>query len=189
MPKTSNKKRSKKASEMSWHFPALDHGESEGLNDPLLQYFGGDHSMYVAREVIQNSVDARSNYSSPVIVRFTKLIMPTKEIPGIRELRERLKVCLQRAKSEKNEKAEKHYKEALDAAMANDIIVLRAADFNTTGLTGKDDDKEGKWHRLVKAIGENQLTGVGGGSYGIVKGAPFVASKLRTVYYSTKNET
>jgi hypothetical protein len=185
---TRNVKSAKRKQEMTWHFPALDHGESEGLNDPLLQYFGGDHSWYVAREVIQNSVDARADYNSPVTVRFTKFALPAKNLPGMKELRDRLKVCLQRAKSEKNERAEKHYKEALETAISEEIAILRASDFNTSGLTGQDGDKDGRWHRLVKAIGENQPAGVGGGSYGIGKGAPFVASKLRTVYYSTKNE-
>lgn len=173
--------------QLCWHFPRLDHGESEGVNDPLLQYFSGDNGWYVAREVIQNSIDARDDAKRPVVVKFEKIILPTKEIPGIKELRERLKVCFERAKKDKNEKAEKHYREAVATATAEKITLLRASDFNTTGLTGKDEDPEGKWHRLVKAIGENKPTGAMGGSYGIGKGAPFVASKLRTVYYSTKN--
>ena len=190
MPKKTTKKKASqsKDSEMSWHFPALDHGESEGLNDPLLQYFGGDHGKYVAREVIQNSVDARSDYNAPVVVKFSKIVLPTKDIPGMKGLRERIKVCLDRAKKEQNERAQKHYEEALETASASEITILRASDFNTTGLTGKENDPKGKWHKLVKAIGENQASGVGGGSYGIGKGAPFVASKVRTVYYSTKNE-
>lgn len=184
-----NSKKIKKGDDLKlhWHFPVLDHGESEGLNDPLLQYFGGDYSWYVAREVIQNSIDARMDPDLPVIVKFLKINFLAKDIPGLKDLKSRFVVCLERAKEEQNEKAEKHYQEALETASASSIPVLRASDFNTTGLDGSDDDKKGKWHRLVWAVGENQPTGAGGGSYGIGKGAPFVASKLRTVYYSTKN--
>ncbi|MFZ3011403.1 MAG: hypothetical protein WA060_00155 [Minisyncoccia bacterium] len=185
MANTSNKNENNKI--LSWHFPALDHADTEGLNDPLLGYFSGDYNQNVAREVIQNSIDARNDSEHPVLVKFEKLKLPTAEIPGIKELQERIKICLDQAKSEKNDKAEKHYHEALEATKASHTVILRASDYNTSGLDGNDDDKKGKWHRLVKAVGENQLTGAGGGSYGIGKGAPFVASLMRTVYYSTKN--
>ena len=173
---------------LTWHFPGLDHADTEGLNDPLLGYFGGDHNQYVAREVIQNSIDARVDSEQPVVVRFQKLKIATKDLPGIEGLRERIEICLQQAKDEHNEKAERHYQEALDAVKAPQMAMLRASDFNTSGLTGGDDDKKGKWHRLVKAVGENQMSGAGGGSYGIGKGAPFAASQVRAVYYSTKND-
>ncbi|HYD93223.1 MAG TPA: hypothetical protein VEB18_02075 [Candidatus Paceibacterota bacterium] len=173
---------------LEWHFPDLQHADSEGLNDPLLQYFGGNHNRYIAREVIQNSIDARKDDTQPVVVKFTRLELPTAEVPGVAELKKHLEVCLEQARSEQNEKAERYYEDAVRAAGEPKTIVLRASDFNTSGLTGEDKDKRGKWHRLVRAVGENQMSGVGGGSYGIGKGAPFVASRMRTVYYSTKNE-
>ena len=183
------KNQKKSSVELKWHFPALDHADTEGLNDPLLSYFSGDYNQSVAREVIQNSVDARSDSNSPVVVKFQRLSLPTEEVPGIVELRRRIKICLAQTKSEKNDKAEKHYRNALDAATAPHIDILRASDYNTSGLDGADKDKKGKWHRLVRAVGENQMTGAGGGSYGIGKGAPFVASLMRTVYYSTRNSS
>ncbi|MDO8565835.1 MAG: hypothetical protein Q7S04_01445 [Candidatus Moranbacteria bacterium] len=185
------KAQKKKKSEvvLGWHFPALDHADTEGLNDPLLGYFGGDYNQCVAREVIQNSIDARDDTECPVFVKFEKLKLPIADVPGIAELKEHIKICLAQAKSEHNDKAEKHYRDALKIATATSIDVLRASDYNTSGLDGVDDDKKGKWHRLVKAVGENQLTGAGGGSYGIGKGAPFVASMMRAVYYSTKNSS
>lgn len=178
-----------KKPQLAWHFPDLQHADSEGLNDPLLQYFGGNHNRYIAREVIQNSIDARRDGSEdPVVVKFTRLVLDTKDVPGITELKKHLEVCLAQAKAEQNEKAERYYEDAVKAASEAKTVVLRASDFNTSGLTGEDKDKKGKWHRLVRAVGENQMSGVGGGSYGIGKGAPFVASRMRTVYYSTKND-
>lgn len=178
-----------KKDSLSWHFPDLQHADSEGLNDPLLQYFGGNHNRYIAREVIQNSIDARKDESQPVVVKFERFSLATKDVPGIEELKKHLEVCLAQAKSEKNEKAENYYADAVKAANESKTLILRASDYNTSGLTGGDKDKHGKWHRLVRAVGENQMSGVGGGSYGIGKGAPFVASRMRTVYYATKNES
>lgn len=172
---------------MKWHFPKLDHGESEGYNDPLLQYFEGDYAANVAREVIQNSIDARADQGAPVLVIFEKISMPTKNLPGLGELEQRLSVCLKKAKKEKKELAGVYFEKALRAVKGKTISVLRASDFNTTGLTGSDEDPNGKWHKLVKAVGDNEMTGAGGGSFGIGKGAPFAASILRTVYYSTFN--
>jgi hypothetical protein len=174
---------------LRWFFPDLQHADSEGLNDPLLQYFSGDHNWYIAREVIQNSVDARKDDEKPVVVKFEKIILPTIEVPGITELKPHLEACLAQARTEGNGKAERYYEDAVKATSNKQTVVLRVSDFNTSGLTGADRDKKGKWHRLVKAVGENQVSGVGGGSYGIGKGAPYVASRVRTVYYSTRNES
>lgn len=173
---------------LKWFFPDLQHADSEGLNDPLLQYFSGDHNRYIAREVIQNSVDARRNDEKPVVVKFEKIILPTSEVPGILELKPHLEACLAQARLEGNDKAQRFYEDAVKATSDKRTMILRMSDFNTSGLTGADKDKKGKWHRLVKAVGENQVSGVGGGSYGIGKGAPYVASRLNTVYYSTRNE-
>lgn len=175
------------AKNLEWHFPELQHADSEGMNDPLLQYFGGDHNWYIAREVIQNSVDARVDADKPVMVRFEKLTLAKKDVPGLPELKGHLQVCLKQAKQEQNARAESFYSDAVEAASEDKIVVLRASDFNTTGLTGADGEKKGRWHKLVKAVGENQYDGVGGGSYGIGKGAPFVASRMHAVYYSTLN--
>lgn len=173
---------------LQWHFPELQHADTEGLNDPLLQYFSGDYNWYIAREVIQNSVDARANGEEPVVVKFERITVPASEVPGLAELKKHLEVCLKQAEDEQNDKARKTYEEAVKATSDSRLAILRASDFNTTGLNGGDRDKRGKWHRLVKAVGENQVAGVGGGSYGIGKGAPYVASRLRAVYYSTMNE-
>ncbi len=178
----------KKREDLVWHFPALDNGEAEGYNDPLLQYFEGDYGKYVAREVIQNSIDARYNPGAPVKVLFEKVNFKPRDVPGMSELLKHLEVCWKKAKKENKEKAEIHFRKALDAAKSASISVLRASDFNTYGLTGEDNESAGRWHRLVRAIGENEMAGVGGGSFGIGKGAPFAASLFRAVYYSTLND-
>ena len=138
-----SKMKKKESVDLEWHFPALDHADTEGLNDPLLGYFSGDHNKYVAREVIQNSIDARNDSERPVLVKFEKLKLPTKEVPGIEGLKKRIQICLTQAKSEHNDKAERNYLEAMEAVKAPHMLILRASDYNTSGLDVGDDDKKG----------------------------------------------
>lgn len=171
---------------MSWYFPSTGHGENHGFADSLLEYFQGDHEKYIAREAIQNAVDARSNYDLPVTVVFEKMDIPSSDFPGRDELLDRLHRCSIFVKGQ--EKAEKFFDEAILQIKAKEISILKISDFNTKGLSGADDDVAGNWYRLVRASGTSSPKGVAGGSFGIGKGAPIAASLFRTVFYSSINE-
>ncbi|TAN57235.1 hypothetical protein EPN15_04965 [Patescibacteria group bacterium] len=174
------------ASDLWWHFPSADHGEDDGFSDPLLEYFQGDHEKYVARETIQNAIDVRLEYQKPVSVVFERFSIPVSALPGQKEFLDKLNRCLAFIKGQ--EKAERFYKTAIDLAKSNELSVLRISDFNTLGLSGADDDVAGNWYRLVRATGTSSPKGAGGGTFGIGKGAPFAASALRTVFYSSVND-
>src|SRR3989344_4055639 len=148
----------KKATELRWFFPSTDHGENDGFADSLLEYFQGDHEKYIAREAIQNAVDARLDYSKPVSVVFEKLSIPTSSFPGRAELLDRLHRCLAFVKSQ--EKAEQFFKSAIALLEGKNIQVLKISDFNTKGLSGSDDEVAGNWYRLVKAAGTSSPKGV-----------------------------
>lgn len=169
-----------------WHFPSTDNGDEDGINDSLREMFEGNHEWYVARESIQNSIDARKDKNSPVKVRFERKDLPVQQLPGYSELVD----ILMRAKeySSNQDKSESFYGLALKILQRPTIPVLKVSDFNTTGLSGDDHDTGGGWYKLIRAQGVNSMSGVGGGSFGIGKGAPFAASGLRTVFYSTINE-
>ncbi len=169
-----------------WHFPSTDGGDEDGINDPLRETFEGDHERFVARESIQNSLDARKDSSQPVLVRFERLNLPVSEIPGLNELKD----MLQRAKdySHNQDKSSAFYGAALELLNNSTLPVLKISDFNTIGLNGDDDDTSGGWYKLTRGVGVNSMAGVGGGSFGIGKGAPFAASTLRAVFYSTIND-
>lgn len=173
-------------SNFAWHFPSTDNGDEDGINDSLREMFEGNHEWYVARESIQNSIDARKDKSNPVMVRFERKDLPVQQLPGYSELVD----ILVRAKeySSNQEKSESFYGLALKMLQRPTIPVLKVSDFNTTGLSGGDTDTGGGWYKLIRAQGVNSMSGVGGGSFGIGKGAPFAASGLRTVFYSTINE-
>lgn len=170
-------------SNLKWHFPSTGNGEEDGLNDPLRENFEGDHERFVARETIQNSIDATAERDEPVRVHFERFMLPTDQIPGRSELIEIL--TLARTYSEGQEGSGQFYDDALRSIQAKEIPVLKVSDINTTGLNGGDQDKEGEWYRLIRSTGASSMSGAGGGSFGIGKGAPFAASSLRTVFYST----
>ncbi len=171
--------------DLGWRFPALDDSEREGINDSITKAFAGDHERFIARECIQNSLDHRLDKTVPVKVEFRLKTYPRSTISAIDELTEVINSCLQENTSEG---AKQELTSILNAATAQKIQTLIVRDFNTEGLSGSDYEESGSWNRLVRAVGSNDPSGVGGGSYGLGKGAPFAASGIRTVYYSTFND-
>lgn len=172
--------------DLKWYFPSTGGGDEQGINDSLRETFEGDHERYIARESIQNSMDARIDYSQPVKVRFERIDLETALIPGVDELRQTILKALEYAGDGERTGS---YATALQALDMPTISVLKISDFNTSGLSGSDQKQGGGgWYKLVRATGVNAMNGVGGGSFGIGKGAPFAASSLRTVFYSTVNE-
>src|SRR3989344_3542530 len=174
------------AETLCWYFPSTDHGENDGFADSLLEYFQGDHEKYIARETIQNAVDARLDYDKPVSVVFERLSIPASSLPGHGEFLNRLNRCFAFIKGQ--DKAEQFFNSAIAIVKGGKLPLLRISDFNTVGLSGADDDVDGNWYRLVKAAGTSSPKGVAGGSFGIGKGAPIAASSLRTVFYSSIND-
>lgn len=171
---------------LMWNFPSTNHGEDDGFSDPLLEYFQGNHENYIAREAIQNAIDARKDYNLPVLVEFEHFEIPSKEIPGFEALLDTTERSLEYVKGQ--EKAENFFKKSLSILKKNKVPVLRIGDYNTIGLTGSDNDRDGNWYRLVRAVGTSSPKGAGGGSFGIGKGAPIAASGIRTVFYSSIND-
>ncbi len=68
---------------MIWHFPSTDGGPDEGINDSGVWQFEGNRESSVARECIQNSLDARVDENKPVRVVFSKIAVDNYQIPFI----------------------------------------------------------------------------------------------------------
>lgn len=184
---TSKKNDITKPEELMWYFSSSDHGTTDGIHNPLLEYFQGDFERYIAREVIQNSLDAVNNHAKPVKVNFEVIKVDRNKIPGINELKNKINLCLNWSKGDSD--AQIVLTKSLIEISNQNLHILKISDSNTSGLTGSDSDNTGKWYRLVRSDGISGLSGAGGGSFGIGKGAPFVGSSLRTVFYSTLNST
>lgn len=170
-----------------WHFPSTDGGDEDGINNSGLQTFEGDHESAIARECIQNSLDAIKKQNAPVKVQMQFFEIDTSDVPGIEELKQNIMAAKEFAGDTMG--ANIFFSKAITTLNKNKISVLRIGDYNTKGLVGGDRDKNGSWYSLARSNGFSQKNEAdSGGSFGIGKNAPFVASNIRTVFYSTLNE-
>ena len=161
-----------------WYFPPTNGGREDGFNDPGIAHFNGSPLPSLARETIQNSLDARKEDTKPVEVVFELVSVDPNEI-GEHELTDALSSCIEQADAH-GDPSVRDALEAARAALGKRIRCLRISDRNTTGLLGKN------WHALIKMQGLSQKGFEGaGGSHGIGKYAPFAVSSLRTVFYWT----
>lgn len=169
---------------MIWHFPSVDGGDDEGVNESGIWQFPGNPESSVTRECIQNSLDAHVDKTKPVTVRFSSFTIDRFSIPLVDDL----EAVIDKAKafSINEEKANKFYDEAIKCINSPKIRVLKISDYNTTGLDGGDTkETAGRWYHLVWSTGSSPNRAGSGGSFGIGKSAPFAASAIRTVFYST----
>ncbi len=175
-----------------WNFPSNDNGCVNGISDAGIETFKGTLFQSLAKEICQNSLDARKDSTKPVKIDFCLSEINTSDIPGFNRLQEVFilseKYWGKDEESNGNEKAVMFYKKGLDILNSKKINILRISDFNTTGLTGSQKEKNSPWISLVKSKGVSEKTGTAGGSYGIGKNAPFANSEIRTVFYSTLDE-
>ncbi|MFS0667986.1 hypothetical protein AB1L12_08685 [Peribacillus frigoritolerans] len=175
---------------IKWNFPDNNGGSVDGLNDSGVETFKGNVYESLAREIIQNSIDAKLNDDEPVRVVFKTEQISSSKFPARDNYVEILESCKDYWST--NKKTGKHFQQALSILNQETISVLKISDYNTTGLTGSDqDDNNSNWFGLIKSTGNSNKEGGSGGSFGIGKNAPFASSILRTVFYSTfdKNST
>ncbi len=149
--------------------------------------FKGEPIRAMAREVCQNSLDAKQNNNRPVRIEFERYFIRIAEFPGIIEMRETLKKCRDFWSNEGDEKTKAFVAEAIRTISDDKFFVLRISDYNTTGLRGAFDyTKITPWKGLVQGDAFSiKANDTAAGSFGIGKAAPFVVSKLQTVFYRT----
>ena len=160
---------------IGWKFPRTDGGVESGINDAGIVTFDGAPLPSLAREVIQNSVDARDDPAKPVHITFELRKTRMNEIGG-GELAQHLDECII------DWGADQKASDALRSARAvldnDEVSLLGVLDQNTTGLAGET------WRGLVKVMGASfKRSEDAGGSFGVGKAAPFTVSPLRTVFY------
>ena len=165
-------------STIGWRFPPTNGGRIDGYNDPGIAHFGGAPLAGLARETIQNSLDARLSAGEPVHVSFELIHLSPSAIGGD-ELSTAIRACGQVAGDDKV--VGPALKAATRGLQQDRVPCLRISDRNTIGLRGDH------WRALVKMQGVSHKPDVegAGGSFGIGKYAPFAVSTLRTVFYWT----
>lgn len=166
-----------------WRFPPTNGGRADGFNDPGMAHFGGNPLDSLARETIQNSLDARASVAAPVRMSFGIQEIDRSEALGRTELAAAIRACIGElgASGGDDDKARAVLSNALRLLERRKLTYLRIADQNTTGLHHKH------WRALVKMQGASvKERRDAGGSHGIGKYAPFGVSPLRTVFYWTR---
>jgi hypothetical protein len=168
---------------MNWVFPRNDGGRDSGFHDAGVETFKGNLDRYLARELIQNSLDARLDPEKPVRVNFQLLKLDRHQLPGMDYLLATFARCAEFWKD--HDKARAFFERATRLAAEPRLTVLKVGDYNTTGVPGSDTDRKRNWYHLIRCAGSSSKGAGEGGSFGIGKNAPFAASSLRTVFYTT----
>lgn len=172
-----------------WYFPPANNlsGVSQGSVET---YDNAQLISGLAREICQNSIDARLDPAAPVRVKFELRELETDRFGVFKELKNKVDRC-RKFWSVSNRTADLRLTELLNSAdkmlCRTHIPVLVASDFNTTGCAGSREGAFVKtaWSSLTSSIGVSDKAEGSGGSYGIGKNAPFAASACRTVFYNT----
>ena len=171
---------------IGWKFPENNFGSLTGISEAGIETFRANIYNSLAREICQNSLDARLNDNEPVIVDFQKIYIDKNNLPGYNDFLDIWTKCLDFWGTRNNKKAIEFLKDGNKVLDKEKLCVLRISDFNTTGLTGSDREYDiTPWQNLVKSSGVSDKGDSDGGSFGIGKSAPYACSNLRTLFYST----
>lgn len=172
-----------------WDFPKLGGGQKQGYTNSGIETFKGTELLdNLAREICQNSLDAKDLHSEePVTVEFKLTTIQKDNYPFLQEYLKYLKSGKKFWQDKNDKKVMQFLEKAERLIERNDIKILSASDYNTTGLIGSDCGmKESSiWSALVNSDGVSDKSDGSGGSYGIGKNAPFACSDLSLVFYNT----
>ncbi|PIZ64390.1 hypothetical protein CO051_03500 [Candidatus Roizmanbacteria bacterium CG_4_9_14_0_2_um_filter_39_13] len=173
-------------SEDTYNFPSLSGGEETGFHDPLIYNFNGEILYHLTRESIQNIVDAKDPIASgPVIAEFKLSAITASSLPNADKLKEVFGACWRHEKNDNGEGVN-FFKKAYDLINDNkSIYILNISDYNSTGLFGGEEDREGAYYKLMKISGSSNKGAGKGGTYGLGKGAYFRPSLFRMIFVSS----
>lgn len=168
----------------------------QGLNNAAINSFNSNIINSFIREMFQNSNDARDK-NLPIdettgkrpplhiIINYKKIEQNQfPDFNGFMDLFARIK------SAPLNAKHSEFFKNAEQALGDRESVKLFIyEDYNTTGLSGADNDDDSTFSGCVLSegisVGKEKTAG---GSYGIGKNAIFGFSKLRTVFYASYNK-
>jgi len=141
------------------------------------------------KEICQNSKDALLG-NGPVVVEFDRFFIKAEDFPDVQSYRDVVEKCIKTEEEETGVDATalarlKSYRRTLK----DKICILRVSDYNTTGLLGsKTGSRKSPWGALTWSAGiSNKSNKDQGGSFGIGKASYFEVSRVRSVFFSTKD--
>lgn len=167
-----------------WYFPDNKGGQDEGFENQGINQFKMSPYGKLAREIIQNSYDAKiKGEDKKVKVEFKLVKMDKNRVPNLESIKESINASAEYFPE--SERLEKFRQVANEKFESDTIDVLKISDYNTTGLVGIEKRINSAWYGLIKSSGNSTKSGVSGGSYGSGKHAAFVFSYFRTILYGT----
>lgn len=167
--------------QLKYEFADNGGGEEIGFNDSVTTSFKGHIGYFLARESLQNIIDAAIAY--PVRAEFEVTTIPAKQLPNPEQLEATFRACRDYYD---DAKSKEFFQKALDSIVKNKRIpILRIGDYNTKGLTGTDDDRKGDYYNFLKSSGSSAKEKGAGGSFGLGKGAYFAASSFHAIFVSS----
>lgn len=172
--------------EYGFYFEQAGLAGYQGPNDPSEEHFTGkDIEQSLAREMIQNSMDAKADGTGPVRVVFELSAVHTDAIPGIFGLRDAMAAAVEESR---DLQGHEHVVTAFESACSTRVPVLRIRDYGTQGLTGSEsrDHPHTPLSMLTRGTGASSNETWRGGSFGIGSSVGPLASKMRTVAYASK---
>ncbi|MED7679065.1 hypothetical protein GN286_14140 [Rhodobacteraceae bacterium IMCC15231] len=172
-----------------WKFQVNESGQTDGWNDNGIQTFRSNILKNLAREIIQNSVDARASKSAPAEVEFILDDFDKNLLPDFDQLNDHIENI---AKSDAVNEGDSHKKEideALKCVEKSKFKVLLISDRNTMGMPHQGvSDTSSAFFRYMKATGSSGGDQSRAGSHGLGKAAPLATTPLRTIFVATSWE-
>ena len=172
-------------------------GKPVGPKNANHQYFSGEPLEKIdriVRETIQNPLDHPFDEGKPVKVVFKEIYAKVYSIPQKDELLKTMdSLIIELRKQKKSDKGIiatylAKYENAKRLLNGDSIRILQISDYNTSGLTGSIKDVNSILGRFLGGFGYLDDGSGGGGSGGLGKLAPFLASKLNFCFYSSLNK-
>ena len=164
-----------------WIFDDLRGSMASGPNAGPTVEFRGNPSYYIAREALQNIMDAHDESSAkPAEAEFKVISMPAKDLPEAKHLGEVLSSCALYLRGKGAIDTAVEFEKGAKKISQNDSIkVLRISDYNTVGMTDEN------WFRFAESVGFSNKQSGSGGSFGLGKGAYYVSSGFLSLFISS----
>lgn len=159
-----------------------------GLRDMGNAFQGKALLSSLVRESVQNSLDAKRDDAKTVSMEFCYQKVNANEVPNVFRLRQIFNFCKQfvTSKQEKEFFENGGNKTLYGGSGEKSLGILRISDHGTIGLTGLTNYSEnGRFRGLVTRMGMGNDDASRGGNFGVGKQALFLASKVRTVFFSS----
>ena len=157
-----------------------------GLNDLGENFKSREIVPALVRESIQNGLDAKVSTADHVTMKFGYQRIDPNKIPGALDMKRAFAFCRDFPGRSKKEKQFFENGLKILSDTLNKTGMLCISDYGTCGLQGAKTNANGsRWKGLVMTSGAGNDDGSRGGGFGLGKEAMYLASSLRTIFFST----